>query len=224
MNKILTSALILIVLTLASCKDKDSGTPDPVVSNIVTYEATTDDGSVSTFSFQTVNDSPLITISANWKAPADLKPGTRLLAYYSTTTPNESGPVELKQLVQIPGGTPKDTTSITNLTGEELGMKTMWRSGTYLNINAGVYFTGQASEVSLLVDTSTLQQPEVETYVYVGHNPNSPVDETTATRLLVASWDIADIWEQPTMQTLRVTYRDRQGQPQTMKFTKRQSI
>lgn len=221
MNKILTSALI--VLALSSCKDNDSGTPDPIVSNIVTYEATTEDGSVSTFSFQAVDDSPLITISANWKAPAELKPGTRLLAYYTTTTPNESGPVELKSLVQIPGGTPKDTTAITNLTGEELGLQAMWRSGSYLNLNAGVYFTGQASEVSLLVDTSTLQQPEVDTYVYIGHNPDSPVDGTTATRMLVASWNIADIWTQPTLQTLRVTYRDLRGQPQTMKFTKKPS-
>ncbi len=217
MNKILTSALI--VLTLASCKDNDSGTPDPVISNIVTYEGTTDDGSISTFSFQTVDDSPLITISASWKLDKSVKTGTRLLAYYTTTTPNESGPVKLKNLLSIHGGTPKDTTSITNLTGEGLGLQSMWRSGPYLNLSAGVYFAGQASEVSLLVDKSTLQQPEVEAYVYIAHNPNSPVEEA-ATRLLVASWDIADIWKQPTLQTLRVTYRDRQGQPQTMKFTK----
>lgn len=214
------SAYFLALLALTACNGNDEPDPDPVVSNIVTYEATTDDGSVSTFSFQAIDDSPLITISANWKAPETLKPGTRLLAYYSTSNPGESGPVELKQLVEIPGGEPIDTTAIASLSGEPVSVTALWRSGRYLNLNAAIYFTGKASKISLLVDQSTLGQPTVESYLLIAGDPNGPVAETPVSRMLVASWNIDYLWSLSTTKTLQVNFKDISGAVKNMKFTK----
>lgn len=214
-----TAAYLLAALALTACTGNDEPEPDPIVSNIVTYEATTDDGAVSTFTFRAVNDSPLITISANWKAPSDLKAGTRLLAYYVTEKPNESGPVELRSLVKIPGGAMSDSTGIEAPFGEGLGLQALWRSGTYLNLNTSIYFSGKASEVSLYVDPATVSSPRVDAYIAVGLSTGA-ITDSTVPRLLVASWDIADVWELPTLTSLNVHYLDRYERPQAILFEK----
>lgn len=205
---------------LGGCSRGDNPVPEPIVSNIVTYESTTADGSVSTFSFRAVDDSPLITISANWKAPSDLAVGSRLLAYYVTDNPSESGPVELKSLVRIPGGALRDSTDIAAPSGEPLGMQAMWRSGTWLNLNASIYFNGEAREISLYVDPATADRAEVEAYMVVKARADSPVTETVVPRLLVASWDIAPLWNRPTLARLKVNYIGLNTRPASMTFEK----
>lgn len=212
--------IFLAALALLGCSKNESADVDPIVQNIVTYEATSDDGTVSTFSFQAVDDSPLITISATWSPPADLLPGTRLLATYSTTTPSVSGAVELRGLQTIPGGIPIDTCAIANLSSEGIGLRSIWRSGQYLNLTGSVYFTGNAGDVSLLVDSLSLSQPDVDAWIHVGIDPNNPNVGSSAPRSLVASWNIAEIWNNPLLQTLRIHYKSTSNKIESININK----
>lgn len=210
-------ATAIASIALASCSGTENPEPEPVVYNIVTYESTSADGSVSTFSYQVNGDSPLITLTAKWNVPEAIIPGMRLLlAYVPESLTTQSGAVKLLGFTTVPGGEAKISSTIPK--SEPMRLNSIWRSGNYLNLNGIVTLSGQVSEISLYADQSTINSPEPHTYVVIG-NGDGNLDKE-AERKLYASWDISQIWAMPALEALLVTYIDSENKPQTIKLIK----
>lgn len=201
---------------LAACSKIDSPEIDPVVYDIVTYESTSADASVSTFSYQVNDDSPVIILSANWKAPESLKEGTRLLLGYTTATPGQSGPIELRSVALIPGGDATVTDQIPP--SESLQLRALWRTGNFLNLNSVINVSGQASEVTLYVSEQTLGDALPQAYIVVGEG-NGPVG-SEVNKALYASWNIDRVWSQPSVTALEVNYTDIAGRNRSVTISK----
>lgn len=216
MKKLLLTALA--ALTLSACNNDNNG-PDtqPLVSNIVTYDGSDEATQTSRFSFQVIDDSPVINITANTLPTKPVKPGTRFLAYYNTDTPDKSGPVTMRQLASIPGGNPVDSAGVAAPFGAPLQMQALWRSGHYINVYANINFSGTARRIGLYVDPATLAGPEVNAYMAV--EPPSVIQDS-APRLLAASWNVDALWSLSTVKTLNVSYVDASGATQSVKFSK----
>lgn len=209
--------ILLMPLLLAACGNDPSG-PDvePAVYNIVTYESTTLDGSIAVFTYQVLDDSPVITLTADWKVPDGIVPGTRLLLAYVTDTPGKSGPVEVKQAVVIPGGKPVTASKIPY--SEPVEIRSLWRTGPYLNLDALVTISGTASEIGLYAVEKTIGKPTVQLAVIVGEG-DGPVGAEVK-KSLYASWNIGEIWDAPTCTAVEVHYTDVLGRTLSMTIQK----
>lgn len=208
-----------VALASASCsKSNEEPLPDPAIYDIVTFDGVTPDDKapLAIFTYQVKDDSPVITLSANWNAPDELKPGTRLLLAYTTETPGESGPIAIKGLSIIPGGDIRPTATVP--ASEPIRLRSLWRSGNYLNLNSVITISGEASEISLYVGEETLADAVPQAYVVVGMG-NGGID-TSAPRQLYASWNIESVWSLPTVTGLNVNYVDAAGHPQSILISK----
>lgn len=209
--------MILLPLILVACGSSDSA-PDiePAVYDIVTYESTTLDGSVSVFTYQVMDDSPVITLTANWKVPQSVSPGTRLLLAYTTDTPGKSGPIEVKQAVLIPGGKPIEANDIPY--SEPLQIRSLWRTGNYLNLDGVITISGAAKELNLYAKESSLDKATVQLAIIIGEG-DGPVGAEVK-KNLYASWNIGEIWNKTTCEAIDVFYTDALGRTQSITINK----
>lgn len=209
--------LPIIAFLLTACGSSGNG-PDiePSVYNIVTYESTTKDGTVSVFTFQVLNDSPVITLTADWKVPEGIAPGSRLLLAYATDTPDKSGPIVVRQALALPGGTPEVASEIPY--SEPLQIRSLWRSGHYLNLDGVVTISGTAKEIKLYAVEKSLDRATVQLAIIIGEG-DGPVGAEVK-KSLYASWDINEIWNKPTCEAIDVFFTDALGRTQSMTITK----
>lgn len=215
LTKLLLSLLPISMLT--ACNDSPSGPNiDPAVYNIVTYESTTLDGSVAVFTYQVLDDSPVITLTADWKVPDGIDPGTRLLLAYVTETPEKSGPIEVKQAVVIPGGKPVEAAKIPY--SEPLQIRSLWRTGNYLNLDGVVTLSGTAKEISLYAVEKSLDKATVQLAIIIGEGDGPVGAEVKKT--LYASWNISEIWNKTTCEAIDVFFTDALGRTQSITIQK----
>lgn len=208
--------LLLLPLLLAACEKSNGPALEPAVYNIVTYEATTLDGSVAVFTYQVLDDSPVITLTADFKVPAGVTPGTRMLLTYVTDTPDQSGPITVRQAVVLPGGKPIESNQIPY--SEPLQIRSLWRTGSYLNLDGVATLSGTAKEISLYAKTSSLNKSTIQLCIIIGEG-DGPVGAEVK-KSVFASWDIAEYWNLPTCSAIDVFFTDALGRTQSMTIEK----
>lgn len=211
--------LCVMLFALAGCSGSHNEEPDVTYTTLVTYIGTDRELQVSTFTYQTIDDSPLITLTANWlPEEGKIKPGERVLLVYQADAYGVDGPV--KKLIQVapvigwlPAKTDKPelgTVSITPIT--------TWRSGPYLNANIEAIMTRDAATAKFALLESTANDPEPVYYFSV---TQSNVNEIEAIRrIAVISFDISDSWNRPDCTGVKVIYRDTQGSESSFKIAK----
>ena len=210
-------AAVISVFLISGCSNSEEPDPTPVVYNIVTYESTATDGSLSTFSYQVSGDSPLITLSAKWDVPDGVRSGMRLLlAYIPESHTIESGAVSIVSYAMIPGGEFKLAETVPE--SQRIRMVSMWRSGDYLNLHAEVTLSGQPSEISLYAESSTVDSSCPQAYIVIGEGDGELVE--AAGRQLYASWNISELWSLPSLEEISVAYTDPSGELKSIEFTK----
>lgn len=186
MKKILT--LLTLAVTLWGCnKNEDPETPDTTLYQLVTYEGTNEETHVSVFTYQVIDDSPVITLTCAFEPVKPLDPGTRLIIGYTTETPGESGPIELKQASTVLGGKAETSAEPSVQTSRAISPVTIWRTGNYLNITARATLNSGATTASLLY------RPEAPDKLYVVVAQPTPLDILAYERTIYCSWDISAI-------------------------------
>lgn len=208
MNRKLIFLTVAAAIGLAGCKKADTTPPDTSVYCLATYESTDAETNVSLFTFQAIDDSPVISLTAVWKPTEGFEPGTRVLLAYTSETPGESGPITLKGVAKIIGGKPEVTA--TPSTGTvSLRPVTIWRSGDYLNVRTMLSIASGQVTAILELDEASEGTARPAYYINVTQ-PTSAGIETTM-RETYFSWDIADQWNQATTQGVTLYYRDTAG-------------
>lgn len=212
---------ILTALTLCiamiSCNTSDDPQPGVVLYSIVTYEGSSSDGMRSTLTFQVNNDSEVITYTTMWTPPEGTKPGDRLLIAYTTeSNALQSGTITVLSYANIPCGQATYSNAIPS--SESINLNALWRTGNYLNLDCYVTISGQASEIALYIDQRTIDSSEPQAYIIIGHG-NGP-QPTEAPRRLYASWNIEQLWQQPSLSSLKINFIDFSNNLQSYIITK----
>ncbi len=94
----------------------------------------------------------------------------------------------------------------------------IWRSGHYINLDCRLEYSAQPATFDLVLDSATAHTPDPVAYLY--HRRDSEIDGFQ--RRVYASWDIARVWQQPSVHTLTIRLRDSNRDIQDFRFTKSQ--
>lgn len=204
----LTLALATLPALLGSCSSNDPGEDDKYVGmSLVTYEGTAN--SFTTFTYQALNDSPLITFTTQWTPNPPQEPGTRMLIVYSSKTlPTNGGDITLRQASLVYGGKLSWIKNATDWRSEPIQLNALWRTGHYINLDCfATYNDGNKRELTLSVDSTTASTPCP--VLYLSHE-NKNTDMIYDQRVY-ASWNVDTLWSRPDVQSIRVKLVDCNG-------------
>ena len=220
---ILSLVIAPAAVTLSSCSNDD---PEQITyyQDFVSYRGL--NAGVTTLDFQRLDDSPLITYTANSTIPDPTgqhpKDGQRLVISYSLGRPGmtygESGPINLYQvyscfqdpIVSLP-------TSQAMESNAPFYVNTIVRAGHYINIEGLLPYSPKRT-ITMVLDEATSTGPIAELYLTTAVPDGS---QTGGDAYVAASFDIASLWANPTVSAVKVhvnntnnTYYD------TVTFTK----
>lgn len=134
---------MLITMSMAACSDDETVVYGDFSYDMVTYSGEKDGRSV--FTFQSYNDSPLITLYANNVGNPNMPVGQRLLLNYVVDEDLGS----FSQSVTVNGYSKVNTDTILvlkqeiidTLKMEKMKLRSVWRTGNYLNIRCQLEYT-----------------------------------------------------------------------------------
>lgn len=207
-------------LTLGSCgEDGVDGPVEMTCTDIVTYAG--DNAGRATFTFQKIDDSPLITLTAQGAlANEGMEAGTRVLISYipQDNMAYQSGPVTL-----LGGRTITQSSIVTEWRDEydawnrnPVYVYSAWRSGTYLNFHVRLTYSSDPRIFCLAVDPSTVHTPWPE--VYLVHVMSTDADNHD--RAYYASFDISEVWSAPEVEGIRLHVSNSNLDKQIFTFAK----
>lgn len=200
--------VVLAAFGLVACSNDDPAPgdmPDNVCYDFVTLVSTGDSGTV--FEFRKNGDSQLITLTAAVKIDTErIKIGERLIICYVPSggqLPYQSGAITLYGIAFVINGTPQAATSeeVMSLQGDPLTIKTIARSGNFIDIWAEAYGAEEGVSLSLYLDEATADSEYPATYLIYGKG-----DGETRLRQVYASFDINDLLSRPGCKGVKVTY------------------
>ena len=214
----LLAAATAAALTGCGFGDDNSDPRTTLFYDMVTCGETTPEG-VTSFTFRAVDDSPEVTLTADW-TPADttIVPGQRLLLAYRTEVHNRDAHVEIAAWLKATGGQLKSAADISGWDDEPVWVNAIWRSGHYINLDCRLEYSAQPATFDLVLDSATAHTPDPVAYLF--HRRDSEIDGFQ--RRVYASWDIARVWQQPSVHTLTIRLRDSNRDIQDFRFTKSQ--
>lgn len=209
--------IMALILALTSCNG-NTDEPEVRYTTLVTYAGTDADTQVSTFTYQTIDDSPLITLTANWlPAEGQIKPGERVIIIYTAENYGANGPIRLLQVAPVIGGKPTATDEpITGNIG--LAPITTWRSGPYFNANIEAYIAPNGATAKFALLSSTRNDPYPVYYLAINQIDFNQIEASR--KIAVVSFDISEVWNLQTCQGVKVMYRDYQNQEASIQINK----
>lgn len=203
-HTLITTALTLSLAATAvvtSCDDND-GESYEIYQNIVTFEG--NNGRNMEFSYQEIDDSPVITLTAAGNLDhKTVPPGSRLLLTYylpEGMTYGRSGTVNARALERVRTATaeilPTDEAAERNA---PIYVYTMYRSGHYINLYCSM--TDDAKRVfTLSADESTIGTDTPHLYV----SSVTATDPVAHERNYMVSMDMATVWNDPSVKVVKV--------------------
>ncbi|MBD5239389.1 MAG: hypothetical protein HDS64_06420 [Bacteroidales bacterium] len=210
--------IFALLMALTACNSANNDEPVVKYTTLVTYAGTDKDTQVTTFTFQTIDDAPLVTLTANWLPDEDvIKPGERIIIVYTADSYGVNGPIQLLQASPVIGWIPATTEDpITGNIGAQ--PVTYWRSGPYFNANIEAYISGNGAAVKFALLSSTKDDPYPVYYLAINQTDYNSIEASR--KIAVLSFDISDVWNLQTCQGIKVIYRDYQNQEAEMTLTK----
>lgn len=214
-NIFLTTAVCAATLSLASCNSNDDpeGGRTVIYSNIVTVESVESTG--ASFSFQKMDDSPLITLTTTQSVSGDgvnlLKKGMRIVLSYTPASGEQykSGPITAYQWVKTYGEGAQlpvvSASSTSNWYTYAVQQVMVQRTGPYLN--AGLVTNDTPSECRMVVDEATVNDEYPKVYVIY----KSSTGPQPTNYVIYASYSMTDLMEHDNFMGLDVTYEDSYG-------------
>ena len=204
----LSILLLTALLGLVSCDDQDD--LDRAYTDyrydIVTYMGQNDRGAV--FEYLGRGDSTAIKLqSAVFLEGESLKPMNRVLLRYEFSDPRQTG--DTRQILAygcsgIISDSLRRASDFTDWPMHEIKLRSLWRTGEFINLHCQVEFTDKARTFVLVADSMTLDQDTV--HCYLTHDLRG--EAGMFWRDCYASFNIGAVWKRESCRTVRVHLND----------------
>ncbi|MCM1505248.1 MAG: hypothetical protein NC127_08640 [Muribaculum sp.] len=215
--KLLIYILTALAITATACSD-ESYNDRIMLSNLVSINSV-DETEGTTFTFRRYDDSPIITLVDPKLRIKEDYVGARALLYYYPEGGQayESGRISASGITIVNS----DTTIVRpisryNWDASPVFLNSVWRTGEFLNFRMRIDYSEQPRYFGLVVDSLTLTDPEPQ--LYLVHDLNGSPDNFL--RENYASFDITNVWDQPTCRAIVVHVNDINLNKDIYKFTK----
>lgn len=205
-------ALLLAVAALSACQDR--GDDDTRIVewryDFVTYMGYS--GSTATFEYLGRGDSAAIVLRASGlDKPGHLATGQRVLLYYTVTGTPSPGVRDVQARYYTSGNVVSDSLRVNTKPVEQYAMhpiklRSLWRTGGYINLRGQVEYTGHPRQLYLMADGATLDSDTVD--VYLVHDLMQGQDSTRFWRNCYGSFYVGEAWYKPSCRVMRVHVRD----------------
>lgn len=207
MKKIVTILGIALIMLVSCSKDDDYTAPtNDRLYNMVTYESQNSEG--TTFTYQGYEDSPVFTLHATGFQAKDMKRGHRTMLYYYvnsiSSTTEQSVKVSFASFTIFDSLRVAAKDNILKVTSNPVQLKSMWRTGEFINMDMLLQYTGKARQYMLIMDKATADNDIVEAYLIdsLMGNPGFYY------RQVYSSFFVGAAWRKPTCRTLRIYIND----------------
>ena len=205
-------ALLLAVAALSACHGSDDDDPRIVEwrYDFVTYTGYS--GSTATFEYLGRGDSAAIVLRASGlDKPGHLATGQRVLLYYTVTGTPSPGVRDVQARYYTSGNVASDSLRVNTKPVEQYAMhpiklRSLWRTGGYINLRGQVEYTGHPRQLYLMADGATLDGDTVD--VYLVHDLMQGQDSTRFWRNCYGSFYVGEAWYKPSCRVMRVHVRD----------------
>lgn len=205
-------ALLLAVAALSACHDSDDDDTRIVEwrYDFVTYMGYS--GSTATFEYLGRGDSAAIVLRASGlDKPGHLATGQRVLLYYTVTGTPSPGVRDVQARYYTSGNVASDSLRVNTKPVEQYAMhpiklRSLWRTGGYINLRGQVEYTGHPRQLYLMADGTTLDSDTVD--VYLVHDLMQGQDSTRFWRNCYGSFYVGEAWYKPSCRVMRVHVRD----------------
>ena len=206
-------ALLLAVAALSACHGSDDDDDTRIVEwryDFVTYMGYS--GSTATFEYLGRGDSAAIVLRASGlDKPGHLATGQRVLLYYTVTGTPSPGVRDVQARYYTSGNVASDSLRVNTKPVEQYAMhpiklRSLWRTGGYINLRGQVEYTGHPRQLYLMADGATLDSDTVD--VYLVHDLMQGQDSTRFWRNCYGSFYVGEAWYKPSCRVMRVHVRD----------------
>ncbi len=206
-------ALLLAVAALSACQDPGGDDDTRIVEwryDFVTYMGYS--GSTATFEYLGRGDSAAIVLRASGlDKPGHLATGQRVLLYYTVTGTPSPGVRDVQARYYTSGNVASDSLRVNTKPVEQYAMhpiklRSLWRTGGYINLRGQVEYTGHPRQLYLMADGATLDSDTVD--VYLVHDLMQGQDSTRFWRNCYGSFYVGEAWYKPSCRVMRVHVRD----------------
>lgn len=205
-------ALLLAVAALSACHGSDDDDTRIVEwrYDFVTYMGYS--GSTATFEYLGRGDSATIVLRASGlDKPGHLATGQRVLLYYTVTGTPSPGVRDVQTRYYTSGNVASDSLRVNTKPVEQYAMhpiklRSLWRTGGYINLRGQVEYTGHPRQLYLMADGATLDSDTVD--VYLVHDLMQGQDSTRFWRNCYGSFYVGEAWYKPSCRVMRVHVRD----------------
>ncbi|MDD7066307.1 MAG: NigD-like C-terminal domain-containing protein [Sodaliphilus pleomorphus] len=205
-------ALLLAVAALSACHGSDDDDTRIVEwrYDFVTYMGYS--GSTATFEYLGRGDSAAIVLRASGlDKPGHLATGQRVLLYYTVTGTPSPGVRDVQARYYTSGNVASDSLRVNTKPVEQYAMhpiklRSLWRTGGYINLRGQVEYTGHPRQLYLMADGATLDSDTVD--VYLVHDLMQGQDSTRFWRNCYGSFYVGEAWYKPSCRVMRVHVRD----------------
>ena len=202
----LTILLLAAILGLASCdkqEDIDRAYTD-YRYDIVTYLGQNDTGAL--FEYLGRGDSAAVKLQSRVSVK-DVKTNQRVMLRYdfADTRVGDSRDINVYGCSGIISDSLRQTqASPDSLPQHEVKLRSLWRTGEFINLHCQVEYTGEARTFMLVADGNTLSDDTV--YCYLLHDLRGK--QGTFWRDCYASFNVGALWRKPTFKCLRIYLND----------------
>ena len=203
-------AVALTVAALTACSDKDDVDPayTHYLLDLVTYDGPVDAQGGSRFTLVGRDDAPSTALTAAQSVVAsDVKPGTRMLLRYTPVSGAVGGAMHVTAHAATPviGDVLRAAwRSGGDWTQHPVRLRSLWRTGGYINIHCQVEYTGKARRVALVVDSATSAADTV--HCYLVHDLRG--EHASFWRDCYASFNVGALWRKDSFRCLRIHLND----------------
>jgi len=203
----LTILLLTTIVALSSCdkqEDIDRSYTD-YRYDIVTYLGDNATGAV--FEYLGHGDSTAITLQSSASVDKDIKANQRvLLRYnYADNTTGSDRAIDLYSCSSIMNDSLRQTTlPPDSLPRQQVKLRSLWRTGEFINLHCQVEYTRKARTFMLVADGNTLNQDTVDCYLV--HDLMG--ERATFWRDCYASFNVGALWKRSTFHCLRIHLND----------------
>lgn len=193
--------LISVVAFFTGCSSDEPSAASDFQFNMVTYTGMAD-GAI--FSYQAYDDSPEIILRAADVKNVDMRIGQRTMMNYVVTgeATRNIRDISIRGVSHVLFDSLR-MSSIDNINGypnNPMQLKSIWRTGNFININCLLQYTGRPRQFAMIMDKDTWHEEIVDVYVI----DNVMGAETYFYRKAYASFFVGNVWYLPTCRTLRV--------------------
>ncbi len=214
MKRLSIYSIVLPALILLSVNACTNGSQEPTATvnyryDMVTYMGFAD--GISRFEYIGHNDTVAITLLAsNLKKPANIKPGQRMLLHYNVVDTLGANVCNIEAQYYnanvVSDSLRVNSKEIEHYVMHPMRLRSLWRTGDYLNVRGEVEYTGKSRVLCLMVDRNTVDCDTV--HCYLVHDLLGADNTTYFWRKFYGSFFVGKVWKRKNCRVVRVHFND----------------